>query len=103
MQSRIETTRQGVTLRWQALPDANALQAAAAARVVAAATAAIAARGSFSLVLSGGNTPRGVYQRLRDADTDWQCWHIYLGDERCAPPEDPQRNSAMAMDCWLAH
>lgn len=103
MQSRTETSPQGVTLRWQALRDTGTLQAAAASRVMAAATAAIAARGSFSLVLSGGKTPCGMYQRLRDGDTDWQRWHIYLGDERCAPLEDAQRNSAMALDCWLAH
>ena len=103
MQSSIESVRNGVALRWQALRDTKALQAAAASRVVVAAAAAIAARGRFNLVLSGGNTPRGMYQRLCDADTDWQRWHIYLGDERCAPPDDAQRNSAMATDSWLAH
>lgn len=101
--SSIESIRNGVTLRWQALRDTKALQAAAASRVLAAAAAAIAARGRFNLVLSGGNTPRGVYERLCDADTDWQRWHIYLGDERCVPPTDAQRNSAMATDIWLAH
>ena len=101
--SSIESTRNGVALRWQALRDTKALQAAAASRVVVAAAAAIAARGRFNLVLSGGNTPRGVYQRLCDADTDWRRWHIYLGDERCVPRDDAQRNSAMATDCWLAH
>jgi 6-phosphogluconolactonase len=103
MPTRIEALQQGVTLRWCAVRDSSTLQATAATRVLIAARDAIAARGRFSLVLSGGHTPRGVYRLLRAAEADWARWHIFLGDERCAPPQDAQRNSAMAIDSWLAH
>jgi 6-phosphogluconolactonase len=72
-------------------------------RVMSAARAAIAAHGAFDIVLAGGNTPRKLYRQLRQADTDWRCWHVWFGDERCVPPDDPGRNSRMAHDEWLAH
>lgn len=88
-------------VRWHAVPDAASLQANALAHVLAAARSAITQHAAFDIVLAGGNTPRQLYRALRHADTDWSCWHIWFGDERCAPPDDPQRNSAMAHDEWL--
>ena len=89
--------------RWHAVADASALASAASARVVDAASRAIRARGAFIVVLAGGNTPRAAYELLRRADADWAKWHVYFGDERCAPRDDPQRNSRMAEAAWLAH
>jgi 6-phosphogluconolactonase len=76
---------------------------AVATAIMASATAAIAARGAFKIVLAGGNTPAQVYRLLIDQPTDWSKWHVYYGDERCVPPDDPQRNSVMAQDAWLNH
>lgn len=90
-------------VRWHAVPDAASLQANALARVLAAARDAITQHGAFDIVLAGGNTPRQLYRALRRADTDWNRWHIWFGDERCAPPDDPERNSRMARDEWLDH
>lgn len=72
-------------------------------RILAAADTAIRAGGQFRVVLAGGNTPRAAYQRLRDARADWGAWHIYFGDERCVPRDDPARNSRMAEQAWLDH
>lgn len=91
------------TVRWHLFPDDGALLADALARVTAAARAAIAQHGAFDIVLAGGNTPRKLYRALRNADADWTCWHVWFGDERCAPPDDPERNSKMARDEWLDH
>jgi 6-phosphogluconolactonase len=90
-------------VRWHPVADAAALQQGARQWVVDAAARAIAERGSFSVVLAGGNTPRALYESLRDADTDWSRWDIWFGDERCAPADDPQRNSQMARAAWLDH
>jgi len=90
-------------LRWHGVADTAALQQTAYQWIVDASARAIAARGCFVIVLAGGNTPRGVYALLRDAATDWSCWEIWFGDERCAPPNDQERNSVMACDAWLAH
>ncbi len=89
-------------IRWH-VPDGAALAAAALQRILAAASNAIRARGQFLIVLAGGNTPRAAYQRLRDVRADWAAWHIYFGDERCVPRDDPARNSRMAEEAWLDH
>jgi 6-phosphogluconolactonase len=93
----------GQIVRWHPVADAAALQLAAFRWILDASARAIAARGRFTIVLAGGNTPRGVYAMLRDIDTDWSCWDIWFGDERCAPPDDPDRNSMMAQTAWLDH
>lgn len=86
---------------WQIFPDAEALRDAAVAVIDQEARQAIAARGEFHIVLSGGNTPRAVHERLVSLKTDWSAWHIYLGDERCLPAHHPERNSYMAHEAWL--
>ena len=92
-----------MSIRRHVLADAAAVAAEALARVRQAAQEAIAARGRFAIVLAGGGTPRAVYERLRGLPTDWSRWHVYFGDERCLPPEHPERNSRMAATAWLDH
>lgn len=68
----------------------------AVALIENAATEAIAARGTFSLSLSGGNTPKPVYEALAARPLDWSKVIITFGDERCVPPDDEQSNYLMA-------
>jgi len=89
--------------RWQVYATADALQADAVKIISAAAESAISARGEFHIVLAGGSTPRAVYETLAILRTDWSAWHIYFGDERCLPPNHPERNSSMALQAWLRH
>ena len=90
-------------VRWDAVVDVAALRESACARILATAAEAIERDDRFLIVLAGGNTPQGVYQMLRDADTDWSRWHVYFGDERCVPAGDAERNSRMAAEAWLDH
>jgi 6-phosphogluconolactonase len=88
------------------LPDAAALADAAARQIVERAQAAIDARGVFSIALSGGSTPRELHHRLASAPlaqrVDWQRVHVFFGDERCVPPDDPQSNYHMAQETLLS-
>lgn len=61
----------------------------------------ITRRGAFHIVLTGGRTPRRLYEMLCEAHTDWAAWHVYFGDERCLPPGHEERNSRMAALAWL--
>jgi 6-phosphogluconolactonase len=88
-------------VRWHSVESAEALAETVARRVLATADRAIAERGRFAIVLAGGNTPRAAYTLLRDAAAAWSAWHVYFGDERCAPRDDPGRNSRMADEAWL--
>lgn len=89
--------------RWNAVDDIAQLYESACKRILEIASDAIKQRGHFLIVLAGGNTPKGVYQMLRYADTDWSCWQIYFGDERCLAANDTKRNSQMAAHAWLDH
>lgn len=78
-------------------PDVDCLAREAAARLVALAAEALAARGRFVVALSGGSTPRPTYALLAEeplADqVDWPYVHVFWGDERCVPPDHPDSNS----------
>src|SRR5690606_2784225 len=89
--------------RWHQLDSQDAINQATLKRILDAARAAIAARGSFSIVLAGGTTPKQVYELLRHAEADWSKWHIYHNDDRCLPVDHKERNSLMAREAWLNH
>lgn len=89
--------------RWHVCSSAAEVCERAAAWIDAAARQAIAARGVFRLVLSGGETPRSVYGALRALETDWSAWEIWFGDERCLAADDLRRNSRMAGEALLDH
>ncbi len=90
------------TRRWYVYPTATALTEHVAGALLECATSAITQRGAFHLVLAGGNTPQALYRALAHASADWGAWHIYFGDERCLPEDDPERNSHMAESEWLS-
>jgi 6-phosphogluconolactonase len=65
----------------------------AALRMAGAIREAIAERGSATVALSGGNTPRDAYTILaREAGIDWGKVHVFWVDERVAAPEDERSN-----------
>jgi 6-phosphogluconolactonase len=78
----------------------------AAARIFAdIADQATASRGRFSVALSGGQTPRRLYEilstlPLRD-QIHWETTHIFWGDERCVLANDPRCNAWMARQVLL--
>lgn len=53
-------------------------------------------RGEFRLALSGGNTPRPIYEALARRKEAWDKWLFTFGDERCVPPESEESNYHMA-------
>jgi 5-dehydro-2-deoxygluconokinase len=85
--------------------DDDSLMRAEAERLVAAARDAIAARGRFVLALSGGSTPRRLYEMLSKPEfadrIDWSRTHVFWGDERCVPPDHGASNYRMAREALL--
>ena len=61
----------------------------------------------FTLVLSGGNTPKGLYELLSASPyrekIDWGKIHIFWGDERDVPFSDDRNNAKMAYETLLNH
>jgi 6-phosphogluconolactonase len=73
------------------------------ASVRAAAALAAAARSGGSISLAGSNTPRRAYELLSQAQgIDWSQVHIWFGDERCVPPDEPDSNYRMAHETLIS-
>lgn len=73
-------------------PDASAVARRGAEVIAAHAQAAIGARGSFALAVSGGRTPWAMFAALGSQEIDWPRVTIYQVDERIAPAGDRTRN-----------
>ncbi len=75
--------------------------------LVGVAREAVSSRGAFTLALSGGSTPKALYQLLATesyrARVPWPQTHVYWSDERCVPPTDAQSNYRLAHETLLAH
>ncbi len=67
----------------------------------------LAAQGQFTIALSGGSTPRRLYQVLAAppyaSEMDWECWYVFWSDERCVPPDHEDSNYRMAREELLDH
>jgi 6-phosphogluconolactonase len=89
----------------QVFADGEAISLAAAKTVVELANQAIKARGAFHLALSGGSTPKRLYQHLASKafsdQVDWSQVHIYFGDERSVAPDHADSNYRMACEAML--
>ncbi|MEO8608666.1 MAG: 6-phosphogluconolactonase [Chloroflexota bacterium] len=91
----------------QIYPDASSLSIAAAERIVGLADEAIKDHGGFSIALSGGSTPKAIYELLAAPNyierIDWSNVHVFWGDERCVPPDDVESSYHMARETLLDH
>lgn len=85
--------------------DKELMACAAAARLITKIVDAQAARGSASVVLTGGRNGNGLLAALagspaRDA-IDWAHLDLWWGDERFLPEGDPERNVTQAREALL--
>ncbi len=77
------------------------LNTAFAGRIVAILKAAIAEKGSASLLVSGGRTPLPLFQALTKADLEWDKVTISLADERWVEPDDSASNEKLVRENLL--
>jgi 6-phosphogluconolactonase len=68
---------------------------------------AVAKRGRFTVALSGGSTPRGLYALLAERAEYrdrilWRSSHFFWGDERCVPPDHADSNFGMATSAMFS-
>ncbi len=65
----------------------------------------IANREKVHIALSGGSTPKVVFDELAanfQPDIDWKKVHLYWGDERCVPPTHDESNFKMTAEHLLS-
>jgi len=85
-------------------PDIEALSRAVAEATVGIIRSAISQQGECTLVLSGGTTPRSLYRLLGSVyrnEIPWERVHLFWGDERYVPPDDPASNFRMVKETLL--
>jgi 6-phosphogluconolactonase len=81
--------------------DADAAAARAAERVAELIAEAVDARGAAHVALAGGSTPRRCHEHLARLRRDFTRVHVWLSDERCVPPGDPESNFRMVRESLL--
>jgi 6-phosphogluconolactonase len=89
------------------LADASSIAQTAAAEFLEAARQAVSEKGSFSVALAGGSTPKALYgllatNPLLQAKVPWGKIQFFFGDERHVPPEDAESNFRMAEEAMLS-
>jgi 6-phosphogluconolactonase len=82
--------------------NAQELARGAAEYFVARSGEAVARKGSFTVALSGGSTPKILYQLLVDLDVPWSKTHFFWSDERHVPPDHPDSNYRMTYEAMLS-
>ncbi len=89
--------------RLEVLADPPALANRVAAWLL---SAALAKTGRFAVALSGGSTPRRLYEIMIDPRFldrfPWSRTHWFWGDERFVPPGDPLSNYRMVREAMLS-
>ena len=83
-------------MKWNKLADPNAAAEACADYIISVLETAIAGAGDASLAISGGSTPKLLFQHMSRRKLDWTRVHLFWVDERCVPPADAQSNFKLA-------
>lgn len=88
-------------------PNLDVLSQAAADLFIELKKKSISSKGYFSVALSGGSTPKPVYEALaspeRQEEMEWEKVHLFWGDERCVLPDHADSNYKMVNQSLLQH
>lgn len=91
----------------QVYNDLEALSREAAKIFSTAAAEALEEEGKCAIALSGGSTPRRLYEILSSEPyrtlIPWDSVHLFWGDERMVPPDHPNSNYRMVYETLLSH
>ncbi len=92
-------------MQFHVYEDASALSEGAAEWITAYITKKLRDNPSFSLLLSGGNTPIKMYEDIAHDKVkfkiNWQNINVFFGDERAVPFDDQRNNGRLAFDLLL--
>jgi 6-phosphogluconolactonase len=91
-----------VSVRWHKFPDPDAAAEACSRHVVSVLEEALSGQDLATLMLSGGQTPRLLFQRLATSGLLWDRIHLFWADERAVPAHDPQSNYRLAEEHLIA-
>jgi 6-phosphogluconolactonase len=89
------------------LPDLVSLSRAVLEETFPIIQEAVSKRGRFAIALSGGHTPGKMYSLWAQTEqyrnkTPWDRVHLFWGDERFVPADDPRSNYRMARETLIS-
>ncbi len=87
--------------KWLIFTDIDKLSEQLAHDILVIAENSIQLNNNFKIVLAGGTSVINLYKILSNSKSDWHKWKIYIGDERCLPLEDKDRNDYIINKAWL--
>ena len=83
--------------------DPDSVAREAAKFIAREARAAVEARGSFAMAVSGGHTPWLMLRDLAKEEVPWNAMHVFQVDERVAPAGHADRNLTHLRESLLEH
>ncbi len=90
-----------MSLHWHKLADAQAAAEAAAHHIVNILEEVLFGQDQATIAISGGSTPKLLFQVLARTPFEWQRVHFFFVDERCVPPADDASNFKLADDYFF--
>ena len=88
---------------WLIFADIDKLSEQLACDILDIAEKSIQLNDIFRIVLAGGESVTSLYKVLNNSKSTWSKWQVYIGDERCMPLKDINRNDHMINKIWLDH
>ena len=88
---------------WVIFSDIDKLSEKLARDILDIAEKSIQLNDIFRIVLAGGESVTSLYKVLNNSKSTWSKWQVYIGDERCMPLKDINRNDHMINKIWLDH
>lgn len=82
-------------------PDARTAAEACGDAIIQRLRGAIHERGRATVAISGGTSPKIMFEHFARAAFDWSRVDVFWVDERCVPSDDAQSNYKLAYDAWL--
>jgi 6-phosphogluconolactonase len=88
-------------MRWYAYPDAAAAARACAGFLIARLEEALSEKEQATLAVSGGTTPKPMFDAMAARAFPWARVHVFWVDERAVPPTAPESNYKLAAEAFL--
>src|SRR5262245_4009106 len=90
-----------MSVHWYSSPDVNAAAEASARHILTLLDGALAGKERATFAISGGSTPKLLFEALARARYRWERVHLFWADERAVPAADPQSNYRLAVESFL--
>jgi 6-phosphogluconolactonase len=85
-----------MSVRWHTLPDPDAAASACAHHIANILEEVLSGQDFATLAVSGGATPKLLFQKLAVSPLRWDRVFLFWVDERCVPPTDDASNFKLA-------